>query len=328
MSSNEIQGLTGDILLDAGTNELEVLVFRMDGGVFGVNVAKVREVIRPVETISAPHQHESVVGMFSIRGQVLPLVDLPKHLDLREDTQAELEDETRVIIMEFNGQRTGFIVDAVDQIHRISWERVKPSPDLNVCGPADDSREISATTGTIEMGEDLVLMIDFESVADSILHEDRLHIEAVPNDLDVDRNAKRLVLAEDSPFMRRLVTQTLKDSGYTNIAVFPDGRSAWDHISSQEPGTIDAIVSDIEMPRMDGLALAKHVKDSQHSEVPTMLFSSLVSQDNIKKGKQVGVEVQVPKPELLELVSLIDRLVEGLPIDANMMSADVAQEAA
>lgn len=326
-SSNEIQGLTGDILLDAGTNELEVLVFRMAEGMFGVNVAKVREVIRPVETISAPHQHQSVIGMFSIRGQVLPLVDLPKHLNLRDNTQDELEEEARVIIMEFNGQRTGFVVDAVDQIHRISWERVKPSPDLNVCGPADHG-QVSATTGTIEMGEDLVLMIDFESVADSILHEDRLHIEAVPNDLNVERESKHIVLAEDSPFMRRLVTQTLKDSGYVNINVFPDGRSAWEYIQTQDTGTIDAIVSDIEMPRMDGLALAKNVKASAHSAVPTMLFSSLVSQDNIKKGKQVGVEVQVPKPELLELVSLIDRLVEGLPIDENMLSAMQEKHAA
>jgi two-component system chemotaxis response regulator CheV len=316
-ASNEIKGLTGDILLDAGTNELEVLVFSIDGAWFGLNVAKVREVIKPVELTASPNQHPSVMGMFNIRGHVIPVVDLAAHLGITTDHPSARGFEGRVIITEFNGHRTGFLVDKVDQIHRVSWSTVKPAPDVNVCdgGAANAGRPVSSTTGTIEIDDVLILMIDFESVADSILVDRELHLDTVTNPHNVDRQSKRVILAEDSPFMRNLIQDVFKRSGYERLEVYPDGYSAWEALQ-RSPETIDALVSDIEMPRLDGLALSKQVKQTPAlASIPILLFSSLISKDNIKKGQQVGVEVQVPKPKLEDMVLLVDKLVSGIEID-------------
>lgn len=350
----EVPNITGDILLEAGTNELEVLVFRLGGVWLGVNVAKVREVIRPVKTIAAPHQHPSVIGMFNIRGSVLPVVDLSRHLGIQSAVSERFEaarstrgpegvvspgapeggaisnspaarggvreDEGRVIITEFNGVRCGFLVDAVEQIHRMSWQKVRPAPDLSKVGSSTGGM-VSTTTGIIELGERLVQMVDFESVADSILMQEKLHVQDIDNPLNVDRASKRVILAEDSPFMRALMHRVFLTSGYTGIEVFPDGESAWDAIQSAVPATganarqIDAIVSDIEMPRMDGLHLCKRIKETPElKDVPVVLFSSLISQDNLKKGQQVGATVQIPKPELEEMVRLVDKVVSGIAL--------------
>lgn len=351
--------ITGDILLEAGTNELEVLVFRLGGVWLGVNVAKVREVIRPVKTIAAPHQHPSVIGMFNIRGSVLPVVDLARHLGIQSavserfelarlqrdcanggsvragdaidpavlagagmgKTAGAREDEGRVIITEFNGTRCGFLVDAVEQIHRMSWQKVRPAPDLSQVGSAGGGM-VSTTTGIIELNNRLVQMVDFESVADSILLQEKLHVHSIDNPLDVDRASKRVILAEDSPFMRSLMHRVFITSGYAGIEVFPDGQSAWEAIQASTraaggPGgkPIDAVISDIEMPRMDGLHLCKRIKETPElKNIPVVLFSSLISQDNLKKGQQVGATVQIPKPELEEMVRLVDKVVSGVAL--------------
>jgi two-component system, chemotaxis family, chemotaxis protein CheV len=319
--------LPGDILLDAGTNELEVLVFGLSGGWYGVNVAKVREVIRKQPTASAPHQHPSVIGMFSIRGSVLPVVDLAKHLELRArdgvGTTSDQRDLQRVIIMEFNRGRCGFLVDSVEQIHRMSWAKVRPAPDVNLMpGRAGAApRLASATTGIIDIMQRLVQMIDFESVADSITSQDKLRVSAVENDLRVDRAGKRVVVAEDSPFMRTLIRQAFEASGYARIEVYGDGEAAWNGLSDSSRGPVAAVVSDIEMPRVDGLHLTKRIRENQATRsVPVLLFSSLISEDNRKKGEQVGATAQLAKPELAEIVRMVDRIVSGQPLNAAPMS--------
>lgn len=307
----------GNILLNAGTNELEVLIFRLADGWFGLNVAKVREVVRPVELVESPHRHPSVMGMFNMRGAVLPVVDLGLHLGMTEGWQDDWP-EGRIIVTEFNQMRTGFLVDAVDKIHRMSWEEVRPAPDLDVAGPVDPEYTC-ATTGNFDLGEKLILMVDFESVADSILMDRRLNFERVENEGSVDRASKSVILAEDSPFMRQLMERVLKASGYAKLTVCADGQSAWEAID-KAGDSIDAIVSDIEMPRMDGLHLCAKIKaDKRFDDVPVVLFSSLVSVDNVKKGQQVGADVQMPKPELAEMVRLVDRAVSGEKIDSDFV---------
>jgi two-component system chemotaxis response regulator CheV len=325
-SPNEMVGITGDILLDAGTNELEVLIFTMHGAWFGVNVAKVREVIRPVRTFATPGQHPSVVGMFNIRGSVMPVVDLAFHMGLAERCSDILAGDKRIIITEFNGHQAGFVVDTVDQIHRLSWEKVKPSPDLNVVGSfgnaAGEASEIrpGSTTGTIELDGRIILMIDFESVADSILHEDKLHIDRVENEFGVDRASKKVIVVEDSSFMRGVLERVFRASGYDQLRIYPDGASAWEAVLDtvdRRGETLDAVVSDIEMPRMDGLALARRIREhSSTRDMPIVLFSSLISKDNLKKGEQVGVNAQIAKPELADMVRLIDRIVSGESIES------------
>jgi len=312
MAAGDLDGQT-DILLNAGTNELEVLVFRLgEAGWYGINVAKVREVILPQAVTRSPESPEGIVGMFNIRGQLVPLVDLAGHLSVRERVAAGQTEgfEGRVIICEFNHMLIGFLVDAVDQIRRMSWSAVRPAPEVG-----DD--HVGVITGVIEMGEHLVLMLDFESIADEVSVEDRLHVESVPNELGVDRASKRVILAEDSKFMRDRLRGILTASGYTDVEIYGDGQAAWSAIEARVAAgeTLDAVVSDIEMPGMDGLHLCKRVKDTPAlAGTPVMLFSSLISADNLKKGKQVGADHQVSKPELADVVRMIDRLVEGMDV--------------
>jgi len=313
MPIQDESGVTpGDILLDAGTNELETLIFRLSDGYFGVNVAKVREVVRWTEPTESPNRHRSVLGMINLRGKVIPLVDLARHLGIAEATEDHAE--RRIVITEFNGLHCGFVVDGVDQIHRLSWSRVQRAPELSGLGSAQ-KKAVNACTGLIDLEDKLVLMLDFESVADSILVQDSLHIAEVSNDIGVDRPSKKVLLAEDSPFMRDLMTKVFKASGYTAIEVHPDGLSAWQAIEANlkaEGTPYDAIVSDIEMPQVDGLHLCKRIKETPAlRDTPVVLFSSLISEDNKKKGSQVGADVQVAKPDLPEMVRLVDRVIAG-----------------
>lgn len=303
-----------DILLEAGTNEFEVLAFRLQDAWYGVNVAKVREVIRWVRPHESPKRHPSVLGMFNLRGQVLGVVDLKKHLGL--GITDSKDPSTRIIVTEFNGIRSGFAVDDVEQIHRISWNQVRPAPALDGLDHAD-APSASSCTGIVEMDGRLILMLDFESIADAILFEERLHVESVLNDTGIDRASKRVLLVEDSPFMRDLIRRIFRESGYDRAEVLENGLAAWERLTELYaeggPADVDAIVSDIEMPQVDGLSLCRRIRAASGpmSKLPVVLFSSLISDDNKKKGEQVGADAQVPKPDLAGMVRLVDQVVRG-----------------
>jgi two-component system chemotaxis response regulator CheV len=291
-----------DILLESGTNELEVLVFDLAGQSYGVNVAKVREVILPVQPIASPDQPPAVLGMFNLRGAVLPLVDLHQYFSLPQD-----ETETkrrRVIVTEFNGQQAAFRVDAVQHIHRISWQAVREVPEVH------EGQHHFAVTGVTEIHDRLILMLDFESIVDHISMSDQLHIGVVDNPLGIDRASKRVLLAEDSPFIGKLMIELLHNSGYAQAQLYRNGGMAWEAlatIAKDKAPLPDLLVTDIEMPRMDGLALTRRVKNDSHlSTIPVILFSSLITPDTLHKGKQVGADRQINKPQLPDLVHLID----------------------
>lgn len=295
------------ILLNAGTNELEVLVFTLGQSVCGVNVAKVREVVRWMPPTRTPALHPSVEGMFKLRGEVIAMVDLCRHLGIQ--TTETNDEDRRVIVTEFNGRRTAFVVDSVEQIHRLSWTSIEPVPEFSgVSGLGENA--VSACTGVLKLGERLVLMIDFESVADSIVFDERLHnaeIAAPPHGLD--RSKLHVIVAEDSGFMRGLLGQVLDRAGFGKVEVFEDGQAAWDRLERSQPGEIDLLLADIEMPRIDGLHLTSRIRQSHAlSKLPVVLFSSLVTEDNRKKGEQVGADAQIAKPELARVVSVIDEL--------------------
>lgn len=307
--SDEMRGLTGDILLEAGTNEFEVLVFRLGDRCYGVNVAKVREVMQPLPVIDVPQKHPSVIGLIHVRGATLTLIDLGKHLSAGHKNRDESQEGT-IIITEFNSVRIGFLVDKVERIHRLSWSDLLPIPNLNIHNA--DGTSVGCTTGALDIDDQLVLMVDFESVADTILMQDKLKIKKVDNPTCIDRASKRVIMAEDSPFMRDQLKRVMLASGYERLETYSDGQAAWEAISSGEGGPIDAVVSDIEMPRMDGFHLTKLIKnDKRFKDVPVVLFSSLISEDNANKGMQVGVTVQIPKPDLKEMVELVDKIVSG-----------------
>ncbi|MCC7146887.1 MAG: chemotaxis protein CheV [Phycisphaeraceae bacterium] len=302
--SQTVQGPTrqgeAEILLESGTNELEVLVFSVGEGVFGVNVAKVREVILPVPVAAAPHQHACVLGMFNLRGGLLPLIDLHKYLQM-----APLSEERRIIVTEFNGVRSSFQVEKVEQIYRMNWNHMKAVPET-------DGNSHFAVTGITEIDGRLILMLDFESIVDHISMEDKLHVEKVENELGVDRSRPRIVLAEDSKFIRGIMERVLKQSGYSKVQSFSNGLDAWTALQGAKEDEV-VVITDVEMPRMDGLHLTRRLKqDKRLGKMPVILFSSLITDDTRHKGEQVGADEQIAKPELPNLVHIVDRWVHKM----------------
>ncbi|MFK7790062.1 MAG: chemotaxis protein CheV [Phycisphaeraceae bacterium] len=297
-----------DILLESGTNELEVLVFNLDGQSYGVNVAKVREVILPVKVTASPDQPDTVMGMFNLRGKVLPLVDLHDYFKLGPNEQTG-PDNRRIIVTQFNGQMGAFLVDAVEQIHRMSWQNMREVPTIH------EGASHRAVTGVTEINGKLILMLDFESIVDHIAMNDQLHIKKVDNALGVDRASKRVFLAEDSLFIGKLMIELLHNSGYTQAKLFRNGGLAWEALNqckaNGEP-LPELLISDIEMPQMDGFALTRSIKeDAALSHIAVILFSSLITPDTLHKGQQVGALKQMNKPMLRELVELIDTYFNG-----------------
>ncbi len=305
-----------EILLESGTNELEVLVFSLGPTRYGVNVAKVREVLAHVEVVEIPMTNPSVVGVFNLRNTVIPLVDLQLYFQPGVPSQAE---QRTVILMEFNNRQIGFLVDGVERIFRISWNAVRSVPTLQKY--AD-----SVITSVCDLDGGLVLMVDFEKIAFDISDETEGFKGAeIPQEetqaadpLDDDtptprsRGEERILLAEDSPTIRNAITSALRQAGYGAVVDTQDGLQAWEAAQTSletgaEPFTI--IVTDIEMPQMDGLHLCKRIKEHPElKRLPVIVFSSLVSDTNLKKCEAVGADAAITKPQMTELVALIDEL--------------------
>ena len=290
-----------DILLESGTNELEVLVFRIGAQPYGVNVAKVREVIHLKTITASPGQPRCVKGVFNLRGVVLPLIDLHMYLNI-EPIDADIKSH-RIIVTEFNGNRASFQAESVDQIHRLSWQQIRPVP------KAQGSHHF-CVTGITEINDELVLMLDFESIFDHIAMQDKMHVEKVDNPLGIDRESQRVMLVEDSQFIRNLIEKVLIASGYVHVETHNNGLAAWqalEQIHASQGRLPCVVVTDIEMPQMDGLSLTRHIKEhSDMGRIPVVLFSSLITPDTLHKGQQVGADKQIAKPQLPELVGIID----------------------
>ncbi len=275
-----------DILLEAGTNELEMLLFELPGATYGVNVAKVREVILPQAPTPVPKSNARVEGVLNLRGKVVPIISLRRYFKLGD---YEKEDEERIIVMEFSDVCVGFIVDAVDKIYRMSWSNLSPVPEEAIMRGA-------AFTAITQIDEKIVLVVDFErimiEVSGSAFGDD--HDDASTYE---EHSQYEVLIADDSHTIRKLIQTHLESAGF-NVTAVADGQQAWEKIEERAgKRQFDLLVLDIEMPRMDGLFLTRKLRESRMaSELPIILFRSLITPDNLKKGKAVGANMQISKP--------------------------------
>lgn len=297
-------GKPQDILLESGTNELEILVFRLGNQRYGVNVAKVREVIEPQSITALPETHPAILGAFQLRDTVTMLVDLLSCLGM---TPTKDLTTGRIIIMEFNDERVGFFVHDVEQIYRVNWQNVQSIPDME--GVND-----SPITSIAFINEEMISMLDFERLVFEVSGVDLFEENGKKLVHSIAREDQRILFAEDSPLMRKLIQSNLVKAGYNNITVCNDGELAWEAMEKdlKENGRIsfDLLITDIEMPRTDGLHLTRRIKENASMKnMPVVIFSSLVSPDNIKKCKAVGADAQITKPQLDQLVVLVDNLI-------------------
>lgn len=292
------------ILLESGTNELEIVEFSIGQSKFGINVIKVKEIIQPVQVTKIPHSHPNVEGIIEIRGEILPVVDVAKALGY---PQSDRPLEEKYIITEFNQTKLVFHVHSVTQIHRISWEHIeKPS------GMYQGLE--SQITGVVKMNDQMILLLDFEKIVVDINPDSGINIENVKKLGERERSEKKLVVAEDSPLLRKLLQETLNEAGFQHIEFFENGKDALFYlISIVESGKaiedeVQLLITDVEMPQMDGHHLTKQIKENQSlSVLPVVIFSSLITNDLRHKGQKVGASAQISKPEINLLVEQIDK---------------------
>lgn len=308
--------LETNILLESGTNELEIVEFKLCYNnpdeasrcqSFGINVAKVREIIRLPQITKLPNLPKSVLGIFTLRDRLIPALDLNNYLYGKSSNAAN----QKMIIAEFNKIACGFIVNDVHRIHRISWTNIEAPETLN-----DFNNDDSSIIGIIKFDDRNVLMIDIEKIIADI----------DPNSaIDLSNPTKHIVgkpiaiTAEDSSTIRKMITEKLISAGF-EIVSFNDGESAWNYLQSLSTkcktkqdlkAYCDVIVTDIEMPKMDGYTLTKNIKsDPILSNIPVVIFSSIISQDLLHKGKSVGADAQLTKPQIAFLIETIYDILE------------------
>ncbi len=291
------------ILLENGTNELEVLEFVVDGNSYGINVAKIREIIPYQPITPVPNAHPSVEGIFMPRDDMITAIDLRNCLQRGQSNPGGL-----FIITSFNKLDIAFHVDSVIGIHRVSWvDIIKP-------GATVTTAEDGISTGIIKIDGKLIIILDFEKIITDINPETGLKVTEIDSLGVREETSIPILIAEDSSLLRKLICDSLRKAGYDNIIKTENGEEAWEYITKcRDAGTLDEdvqlLITDIEMPLMDGHRLTKLVKsDDTTKQIPVVIFSSLVNDEMRKKGEDLGADAQLSKPEIGNLVKVIDEL--------------------
>ena len=292
------------ILLENGTNELEVLEFRLDGNAYGINVAKIKEIINYMEVTPVPNSHPSIEGIFMPRDVMITAIDLKNCLQRGVSEPGGL-----FIVTNFNKLDIAFHVDSVVGIHRVSWrEIIKP-------GSTVSTSEDGVSTGIIKFDDRLIIILDFEKIVTDINPETGLKLADIEELGERHRIDVPILIAEDSPLLNKLIVDSLHKAGYVNLIHTENGQQAYDVIQEcKKEGTlrehVQCIITDIEMPLMDGHRLTKLVKsDDETKDIPIVIFSSLVNDDMKRKGEALGANAQLSKPEIGNLVRVVDELV-------------------
>ena len=295
------------ILLESGTNELELMEFTIDGSHFGINVAKILEIMQYSEIISMPNSSPFVEGIFKPRDKVMTVINLPAYLGLPES-----KDPSRdiFIITLFNNVYTAFHVHTVEEIHRVSWNNIE-KPDTTIY-----SGEEGLATGIARFKNKLITILDFEKILSDISPDKSIKISDVEKLGERTSSKKPILIAEDSPLLKKLLVECLEKSKYTNLKVFNNGEEAWNALQDLKDSEksieeeVSCIITDIEMPKMDGHRLIKLIRsDKALAHLPIIIFSSLINDEMRKKGEALGATAQITKPEIASLVELIDKYI-------------------
>lgn len=324
------------ILLEAGTNELEIVEFYIDEpvveldsgtssalkliqeegkepiyrGYYGVNVAKVLEIIQLPHVTPLPElQSSSVLGAFNLRSKIIPLVDLNIWLE-----KQNLDNYTppKVVVTEFNNVTTAFKVSGVNRIHRISWEDVEaPNSYMSFFSKG-------CITGVVRLEDRIVFILDLEKIVTELNPTLGLRLD---NAIDWKKTQKyRAIVCDDSSLIRNMLKSLLQEANF-DVRDFTNGQEAWDELCNLRKKAIDegkdisdyvqVLISDIEMPKMDGHTLCKTVKDDPYmKKIPVILFSSLITDKLRHKGDSVGADEQISKPGVTQLAQRAHELIQ------------------
>lgn len=296
-----------NILLENGTNELEVLEFKIGDNHYGINVAKVREIIPFQKVTPLPNVHKSIEGVFIPRDKMITVIDLANQLSIPVEKDPKTD---MLVISSFNKLNVAFHVSKIVAIHRLSWESIM-IPDETI-----HNAESSIATGIVKMDDHLVVILDFEKIITDICPETGLKVSDIDKLGVRTRNDSPILVAEDSALLSKLIYDSLVKAGYSNVTLCNNGNVAWEKLSSYKGAGalgshVKCVITDIEMPMMDGHRLTKLIKtDDVLKELPVIIFSSLINDEMYRKGVSLGADAQITKPEIGRLVELIDELIE------------------
>ena len=295
-----------NILLESGTNELEILEFTVSGNYYGINVAKVKEIMTYQPLTPVPKAHPNVEGAFSTRGETISIINLARCLGMEESTDPSKD---MFLVTNFNDLLSGFHVNGVVGIHRVNWSQIiKPDSMIN-------NDKTGVTTGIINIDGKLVILIDFEKIVADITPDVGINLKEIEGLGTRGKSDKPIIYAEDSQLLSTLIYDGLTKAGYTRLMPTNNGLELWEILQKyKEEGTVAqnvaCVVTDIEMPQMDGHRLTTLAKsDDVIKHIPLVIFSSLVNEEMRKKGEQLGADAQLTKPEIGQLVEAIDKLV-------------------
>ncbi len=288
-------------ILQTGTNQMELVDFRMyekkeDGsiyeGIYGINIAKVKEIIKYPNIIKIPSKESLLEGIYNLRGDVIPIVSLSKWLNISEPDDILTK---KIIITIFNNITVGFIVHDAKRIRRVSWRFVKPPSEVL------KHQYGNKIVGTINLDpEHVMLILDFESICEELgifSEEDIKRIEKVAIDASQDKKKAKILIADDSSTARKIIKKAVAPLA-EDIIETTDGQEAWDKLNKLYKNTnnnikeaVDIIITDVEMPNMDGYRLTKLIKeDERFKNLPVIMNTSLSGNANLQKAKDVGVD--------------------------------------
>lgn len=291
------------------TGSIGILIFSTGPYRLGINLGKVREIIKPPNIKDVPYSHPVVQGVFELRNRLIPALSLRNWLG--EDDR--YPDSARVIITEFLGLQVGFMVDGVERIHRAPWDAVEP--------PVRIQRFSRHILAAVKLEDGLITLIDYEHIVLSINPDAVLAHTQTRKDskaLTEKRKTKSIWILEDSKTIRDFLKEHLKKNGYTNIIFFENGKHALDTLDvvktrlkhGDDSDKPDVIITDIEMPVMDGYTFIQSVKtDEALRRIPIVLFSSLITSENKLKGEIADADAQLAKSDSANLVPLMDRFI-------------------
>jgi two-component system chemotaxis response regulator CheV len=292
-----------NILLESGTNELEIVEFCVNNGdevsYYGVNVAKVREIIRTPKLTPVLSSPEMVAGMMSLRNRIIPVIDLAKVLGWQPSSEPD-----KILVLEFNRVTVGILVNGVSRIFRLSWEQVVAPSRLS---------DGAYVTGLVKMEGRIILVLDFERIIAELCQSNALTPVEESFSVESEGKPRTMLVVDDSSFIRNAIASNLRAAGY-RVEEAINGEDAWRIISEKltnDSFDYDAIITDIEMPRMDGLHLTSLIRGNERlRDIPLFIFSSLASEDNIRKWKSLGADGILTKPDMPNLVAIIGEVLD------------------
>ena len=290
--------------VDSNMSSFKIVEFIISGvknHYFGINVAKVKEIIKLPKIIKIPDSHPSISGTANVRGDIITIINLPFYLGYATDTD-KTEDNQKVIITLFSSKVYGFIIDDVTRIHSVKWSEME---DYEI---ASDFNLAETVLGAVKISDRLIQLLDFEKILHEIYPYKKQEIRTADEDLKSKRQDKKVYVIEDSLVVRKIISETLKKAGY-EVESFEEVVKALEKINEVKP---EIIITDLEMAGADGIYLTKMIRKNQdYDSIPIIIFTSIENEENRKYLLGLGANAFLGKSDLGLLLNQIDKYLLG-----------------